>query len=171
MLEPLFQFLQDSWDLMKPWQRSDPDEAVVFLRLGKFLRTETNPGLHPKRPFFDETRVIQTSYDEINLSEQTLPDANGKEITISCVVTYMVTNPEKASLKRADYEDAVTNECYGEIGRGVAETAYKDMNNEDFMDYLRDRCHKRTIKFGVTVERVSIDNLCTANNLRLMGMG
>ena len=169
MLEPLLDFLGDAWDVIKPWQIIDEDEAGLILRLGKLNRTLTS-GFHWKWPCLEQPRVCNTAVDILNLNEQTIETDDGAQVTISCVVNYHVHNPSKALLKITDYDECIADACYGEIGMAVADNLNEDLNTEEFRDLLRDLCHKQTVKFGVTINSVGIENLCKARALRHFGV-
>lgn len=169
MLEPVFKFIESGWDVIKPWQLVDQYEAGIILRLGKFHR-EISPGLNMKWPLLEQALTVDVIPNIINLDEQSLATKDKREITISCIVTYRIHNAKRALLSIQDVEDAIIDACYGEIGMAVAENVSDDMTSDDFCELLCELCHRRTVKFGVTIESVSIANLCRARIFRHFGI-
>ncbi len=140
----------------------------MVLRLGKYHRTITETKL--KWPLLEQTRIISIANDIISLNEQTHETSDGVDVTISCVINYNVHNPKKASFNVVDYEDAIADVCLGEIGMAVADNTRADLKTQEFCDLLKALCHAETVKFGVTVNRVNVENLCKGRVLRHFGI-
>lgn len=170
MIEPILKIVEECYDYLKPWQLLDQHEEGVVLRWGKHVRTLKGGKLHWKWPVAERVLNANVNGDFTTLREQSLRSEDGKTLTVSCIVQHHVHNIEKALLKIQDFDDAIVDACTGAISAVVADNEFEDMNSDEFLEVLKTECHARTVKFGVTVDTVSIENLCETIQLRHYGI-
>ena len=168
MFDRIFDFIESVWEWLIPWVILDPYEEGVVIRLGNFNRV-IGPGIHWMWPVGIEackyeTVVRQTSY----LDVQSLTSKDGKPVTISAILVYIIDDIRKFLLDIDDGETDLQNMCYGVIGDCVEDTNWIKIKINDFNNRVLRRCrHVSETYCGVKLLDVKYSDKSTARNIRL----
>jgi len=168
MFDKIFEFIASIWEWLIPWVVLDEYEAGVVLQLGKYRRT-IGPGFWFICPFgIDkvkyDTVVRQTSY----LDVQSLTSKDGKNVTISGIVVFTISDIKKFLLEIDDGETDMTNIVYGIITDTVENTDWKDIRGQQFNTTVNWVCGDECIEYcGVEILAIKWSDKATSRNLRL----
>lgn len=170
MFDKLFDIITSIWDALLPFVVLEPFEAGVLVRLGKFVRV-LEPGFHWVYPLhidkiWNEHTVPRTHHLQ-GLSTTT---RDGKTIGFDAVVTYQISDIEKALLRVTDVKDAVIDTCMGVIGTELSETTWDEVLHGTVVDGLTKACKARGRKWGIEIMSVQLAGVATVKNLRLSGL-
>ena len=171
MFDRIFDFLETAWEWFIPWVIIDAYEEGIILQLGKFRRV-VKPGIRLMCPFgIDqckyETIVRQTSY----LDPQSLTSKDGKPVTISGILVYVIDNIKKYLLDIDDAETDLQNMCYGVISDCVESTDWLDIKTKEFNKTVLKKCRYVSDNYcGVKLLDVKYSDKAIARNImyRLM---
>lgn len=167
MLDKLLELLLLVWSRLRVMTVVDADEHVVVLRWGRVHNLLTT-GPHPIMPVADCTRRCKSVQGTMRMHEQSLTTVDGKDLTLSPIVTWKVTNPQ-AYMVDTDGASAIDDVTYGTISEWV---------HRNTLDYVRDPsnwgelCRKVRAAaefYGVYVVRVRFGDLTRSKTLRLLG--
>jgi regulator of protease activity HflC (stomatin/prohibitin superfamily) len=170
MFDRLIDFLLSCIELFQFWRVLDPYEKGVLLRLGKFVKV-LEPGFHWVIPFhIDTAPTIHVVPSTHSLGDMSMITKDGKSMGFQAIVTFQVSDVEKALLKVADVDHAVRDACGGEIGRVLRESTWAEIIEEGdtILDRLTSACRKRGWKWGVEIMSIQLAELALVRNIRLM---
>jgi regulator of protease activity HflC (stomatin/prohibitin superfamily) len=145
-------FFWASLRICSDWQRK------VVLRLGRFNGVR-GPGvflllpLIERTPFTIDMRTITSPLR----AESTLTK-DGASVTVDMTVFWRVVNPEWASLKVANFSQAVLNSCQASLRDVIGRTILAELlsNRQALDDYLQKVLDAQTEPWGVKVESVQL---------------
>lgn len=154
--------------LFKFWVVFQPYEAGVQIRLGTF-RKILNPGFHWLLPFgIDYCVAEHTTPTTHSLGDESVTSKDGKSVGFHAIVTYRVSNIQKATLEVTDVNHAVLDATSGEIGRVMRESTWEEMLAGDLQDKLSIACRKRGWKYGIEILSIQLAGLALVRSLRIM---
>lgn len=169
MFDRLFEILQAIWEALLPWTILQPYEAAVLIRLGKFKRT-LGPGFHWIYPFgIDRIWQEHTVPKTHHLSGLSTTTKDGRAIGFDAIITYQVSDIEKAVLKVTAVEDAVIDTCTGVIGTALSDSTWEDVLHGKVIEELTKLCRARGWKWGIEIMSVQLAGVCLVKNIRLSG--
>lgn len=170
MFDRLLDFLQSIWDALLPWVVLQPYEAGVLIRLGKFKRTLGPGGFHWVLPLRIDTMwhqsITPTTHHLVGLSTTT---KDGKSIGLDAIITYQISDIEKALLKVTDVNDAVIDTCTGMIGTTLSDATWEDILHGRVLEELTKLCRARGWRWGIEIMSVQLAGVCLVKNIRLSG--
>lgn len=168
MLDKLIELIIQFIELFRFWIVLQPYEEAVQVRLGHFLRV-LGPGFHWKLPFgvdyIISEHVVPTTH---SLGDESVTSQDGKSVGFHAVVTYRISNIQKATLEVSDSDHAVRDSTCGEIGRVMRESTWEQMLQADLPERLTSACRKRGWKYGIEILGVQLAGLALVRSIRLM---
>jgi regulator of protease activity HflC (stomatin/prohibitin superfamily) len=168
MFDKLVDVLLEFLHLFKFWIVVEPYEQAVVTRLGRFLAVLA-PGFHWLIPFGVDyclaEHVVPTTH---SLGDESVTTKDGKSVGFHAVVTYRISNIEKATLEVADSDHAVRDATCGEIGRVMRESTWEQLLQSDLPEKLTAACRKRGWRYGIEILSVQLAGLALVRSIRLM---
>jgi regulator of protease activity HflC (stomatin/prohibitin superfamily) len=167
MFDKLFDLLQMIWHELVPIKIMHPYVGGVQLRMGKFLRVLVGGGWYWKIPFADdvvEDHVVPRTERLTGLATTT---SDGKAIGFDAVITYRLSDVQKALLEVSDLKDAIADSCAGIIGTELSNANWAQIVHGDAVEMLTAACRKRGWKWGVEIQMVQLTGVAPVKNLRV----
>lgn len=170
MFDRLIDFLVSFADLFKPFCVLQPYEEGVIVRLGQFERKIGPGGFHWMWPF----HIDQMWHDNVvpqthQLAGMATTTVDGKGIGFDAIITYRITDIEKAILKVNAVKDAIADTCQGIIGTTLSEATWEDVLHGRATEALTEACRKKGWRWGIEILQVQLSGVCLVRNIRLSG--
>jgi regulator of protease activity HflC (stomatin/prohibitin superfamily) len=145
-------FMWTSLRICSDWQRK------VVLRLGRFAGVR-GPGVFLLLPLIETTpfTIDMRTITSPLRAESTLTK-DGTSVTVDMTVFWRVVNAELASLKVANYSQAVLNACQASLRDVIGRTILAELlsNRQALDEYLQKMLDQQTEPWGVKVESVQL---------------
>lgn len=171
MFDRLVDFAVQFASLFRFWVILDPYEKGVLVRLGQFVRV-VEPGLTWRWPFNVDVvhfeSVVPTTH---SLGNESITTRDGKAVSFHAVVTFQISDIQKALLSVHDTDHALVDACRGEIARTLMAHTWDEVIQDGIYDDLTKACRKRGWKWGIEVMSVQLASLSLAKNIRLISNG
>lgn len=167
MLDKLLDFLASIWHELEPIKVMPPYSGGVQLRMGRLLRVLDSGGWYWKIPFVDnviEDFIVPRTERLTGLATTT---GDGKAIGFDAVITYRISDVQKAILEVHDLKDAIADSCAGIIGTELSNRSWADIVHGDTVEELTAACRKRGWKWGVEIQLVQLTGVAPVKNLRV----
>lgn len=167
MLDKLLDFIVSIWNDLIPIAVLNSYTGAVQIRLGKTLRVLEGGGWYWKIPFADyilHDVVVPRTERLTGLATTT---SDGKAIGFDAVVTYRISDIQKALLEVHDLKDAIADSCAGIIGTELNNAAWADIIHGNTVDALTKACRARGRKWGVEIQLVQLTGVAPVKNLRV----
>lgn len=113
-----------------------------------------------------EESIIPTTHHLAGLSTTT---KDGRSIGFDAIITYQITDAEKAILKVQAVNDAVIDTCTGVIGTALSDATWDDVLHGRTVEELTKLCRARGWKWGIEIMSVQLAGVCLVKNIRLSG--
>jgi regulator of protease activity HflC (stomatin/prohibitin superfamily) len=169
MFDRIIDFFFQFASLFQFWVILEPYDEGVRLRLGKQHGGPLRCGLHWKIPFkVDQILTLQVVPSTHSLGDESVMTKDGKSITFHAIITFQISDIEKALLKVHDVDHAVRDSCSGEVGRVLRESTWDEILKDDILDKLTAACRKKGWRWGLEIMSVQLAGLSIARNIRLM---
>ncbi len=170
MFDRLFEVLAQCWHFLLPFCVVDQYQKAVVLRFGKYHRT-LEPGIHWAWPCGIEAVIDQqVAWNTSGLLDQSLTTRDGKQVTVSAVLTWRVKNVEKFLLEVMDQDSVLADVAIGMVAQYVLRTDWADLMKAEGLDTLSKDVRKRAFRYGMEVTGVQFANVTQSRSLRLLGM-
>ena len=167
MFDKIFEIIQACFEALIPCVVIFPFERGLLIRLGKFKR-ELGPGFHWCFPLhIDAVLHEHVTVRTEHLSGLATTTKDGKSVGFDAIVTYRVSNLEKALLEVTDLKDAVADTCTGQIGTTLAESDWAAICSGEVLENLAAVCRKRGWKYGVEIISVQLAGVALVRNFRI----
>jgi regulator of protease activity HflC (stomatin/prohibitin superfamily) len=163
---PIFAALSDGWDTVKVFFWVNEYEGAILMRCGKYKR-DLDPGFHWKWFIFDEVLTCSIATETMNVKSQSLTTRDEKTIVISAVVKCNIQNPKKYLLKVRDVTAAISDVAQGKI-KGIVMRKTWDECREDWDSEITTALKSEAIKWGISVDYVTITDLAIIKTIRLI---
>ena len=167
MLDKLFSILAEIWEKLIPIAVVTPYEAGIQLRMGAFLRATPGGGWYWKIPFADTILLDHVVPRTERLAGLATTTVDGKAIGFDAVITYRISDIQKALLEVSALKDAIADSCAGIIGTELSNTSWADIVHGNAVDALTAACRKRGWKWGVEIQQVQLTGVAPVKNLRV----
>jgi len=135
------------------------ERAIVF-RLGRF-QSQKGPGLYWIVPFIDRQQTIDIRTQTVDLEQQETITKDSVTIKVNAVLWYSITDPEKAIIRVANYEQAVyqfsVTALRNIIGQHVLDEVLKE--REDINRTLQKIVDGTTEPWGIKIEMVEMKDV------------
>lgn len=168
MFDKLFDALAEIWKELIPVVTVDPYEGAVQLRMGAFLRVLEGGHWYWKVPWADRIipeHVVPRTERIAGLATTTI---DGKAIGFDAVITYRISDIQKATLEVSDLKDAIADSCAGIIGTELSNSSWDDIVHGRAVEGLTAACRKRGWKWGVEIQNVQLTGVAAVRNIRLL---
>lgn len=167
MFDKLFELISQWLHAFVFWYVVDPYERGLLLRLGRLKRI-LEPGFHWIAPFHVDRvlseNVVPRTERITGLATTT---ADGKSVGFDAIVTYRISDVEKALLEVEDLKDAIADSCAGTIGTNLSNAKWEDIRHGEAVEALTAACRKKGWKWGVEIQNVQLAGIALVRNLRL----
>jgi regulator of protease activity HflC (stomatin/prohibitin superfamily) len=167
VLDKLLDFIVSIWNDLIPIAVLNPYTGAIQIRLGKALRVLEGGSWYWKIPFADyilHDVVVPRTERLTGLATTT---SDGKAIGFDAVVTYRISDIQKALLEVHDLKDAIADSCAGIIGTELNNAAWADIVHGNTVDALTKACRARGWKWGVEIQLVQLTGVAPVKNLRV----
>lgn len=160
MLDRLFDFIADFFELLAFITIVDEYERGIVLTLGKYRGRMLEPGYHWVWPFgIDSVLVDNVVPTTTNLDPQKLTTADGAQIIIGVAIRWNIRDIEKAALRVEDIDSVLDDSTYGEISAYVRDSTLEEINTDEWIQEVHAAIRKRAFRFGIEVEETWITDL------------
>lgn len=167
-MEAFIDFLKNFIHLFKFWIVLDPDEKGVQLRAGK-LRKVLSSGWHFMLPGgWDKARVDTVTPTTLDLGLQDVESKDGRQVTLTAILLWQITDIQKIMLEVGDHEDALTDSASGYITEMIESHNWDDIRKPDFPRKLRPVIQKRAREWGIKVKDVQFNSCTAPKHIRLI---
>jgi len=167
VLDKLLDWLREIWHELVPITILHPYDGGVQIRMGKVLRELKGGAWYWKIPFADDIlneHVVPRTERLTGLATTTV---DGKAIGFDAVVTYRISDVQKAMLEVSDLKDAIADSCAGIIGTELSNMSWMDIIHGNTVEALTAACRKRGWKWGVEIQQVQLTGVAPVKNLRV----
>jgi len=167
VLDKLLDILVSVWHELVPVTVLHPYDGAVQLRMGKPLRVLEGGKWYWKIPFADDIlneHVVPRTERLTGLATTTV---DGKAIGFDAVITWRISDIQKALLDVHDLTDAIADSCAGIIGTELSNRTWMDIVHGNTVDELTAACRKRGWKWGVEIQLVQLTGVAPVKNLRV----
>lgn len=167
MIDKLLEFLKEVWHDLVPITVTHPYDGGVQLRMGRLLRVLESGRWYWKIPFADDIlseRVVPRTERLTGLATTTVDRV---AIGFDAVITYRISNVQKALLEVNDLKDAIADTCAGVIGTELSNRSWEAIIHGDTVEELTEACRKRGWKWGVEIQLVQLTGVAPVKNLRV----
>lgn len=169
MFDRLLDLLQACFTALLPFVILQPYEQGVLCRLGKFQRV-LGPGFHWCYPFhIDRVWEDHVTPRTEHLQSLSTTTKDGKAICFDVVVTYRISDIEKAVLEVTHVTDSIADTCMGIIGTALSESTWEEILHGTVTDSLTKLCRSRGWKWGIEIMSVQLAGVAQTRNIRLAG--
>ena len=171
MFDKLFDVLAGIWHELVPVEVLPPYVGGVQLRMGKFKRVLEGGRWYWKIPFADymvTSDVVPRTERVTGLATTTV---DGKAIGFEAVITYRISDVQKALLDVHDLKDAIADSCVGIIGTELSNAKWDDIIHGETVELLTAACRKRGWRWGVEIQLVQLTGIAPVKNLRVSVAG
>lgn len=171
-LDKLIEFLISIMDLFRFWVVVDEDEGGVMLRMGACVRELKGGNWYLKLPLhIDMERIIKVAPDTYNLSSQGLMTKDGKQIVVSCIVKFRISDVRKALLEVQDREGVVRDCTFSVVCTLVQEHDWEEVRKGTFADKMTKSARRQGFPCGVEILSVKFTDCSTTFNHTQMQVG
>ncbi len=167
MLDKLLDILREIWNHLIPVDIVHPYCGGVQLRMGKFLRTLEGGRWYWKIPFADAMLTEHVVPRTERLTGLATTTSDGKAVGFDAVVTWRISDVQKAMLEVSDLKDAIADSCAGIIGTELSNSTWNAIIHGEAVDTLTAACRKRGWKWGVEIQLVQLTGVAPVKNLRV----
>jgi regulator of protease activity HflC (stomatin/prohibitin superfamily) len=167
VFDKLIDILREVWSELIPVEIVPPFNGGVQLRMGKLLRVLEGGRWYWKIPFADYTITEHTVPRTERLTGLATTTVDGKAIGFDAVITYRISDIQKALLEVNDLKDAIADTCAGIIGTELSNTSWTDIIHGNTVEMLTAACRKRGWKWGVEIQQVQLTGVAPVKNLRV----
>lgn len=167
MWDKLLEVLSNIWNDLLPFAVLNPYIGGVQIRMGKPLRVLEGGSWYWKIPYVDyilHDFVVPRTERLTGLATTTV---DGKAIGFDAVVTWRISDVQKALLEVHDLKDAIADSCAGIIGTELSNKSWGAIIHGDTVEELTAACRKRGWKWGVEIQLVQLTGVAPVKNLRV----
>lgn len=167
MFDRLIDFVNQWLHALVFWHIIEPYERGLQLRMGRLVK-ELDPGLHWIMPFHVDTVVSENVVPRTErITGLATTTADGKSVGFDAIVTYRISDIQKAMLEVNDLKDAIADTCAGMIGTSLSNATWEQIRHGEAVDALTAACRKKGWKWGVEIQGVQLVGIALVRNLRL----
>lgn len=167
MFDKLFDFLIGIWHELVPVVVLHPYDGAVQMRMGKTLRVLEGGGWYWKIPFADDIINEHVVPRTTRLTGLATTTVDGRAIGFDAVITWRISDIQKATLEVSELKDAIADSCAGIIGTELSNSAWTDIIHGNTVESLTVACRKRGWKWGVEIQLVQLTGIAPVKNLRV----
>lgn len=166
IVSPLIDLFKEFYDNIVPCYIVKEYEHGVLLRLGKFNK-KLEAGLVWKIPFVDEILTVHNTITTMVVQEQSLTTKDEKNVVISGIVKYRITNPKTFLLEVEDVIDAINDITKGKIKDIVINKTWDEVRNLE-NDEIKKKVEEEVKNWGIKIYYITITDLAQIRTIRLI---
>ena len=167
MFDKLLDLIASIWSDLLPVEVLPPYNSGVQLRLGELYRVLQGGRWYWKIPFVDHIITEHTVPRTERLTGLATTTVDGKAIGFDAVITWRISDIQKALLDVHDLKDAIADSCAGIIGTELSNKAWIDIIHGETVEALTAACRKRGWRWGVEIQLVQLTGVAPVKNLRV----
>jgi len=167
MIDRIIDFISRMWKDIIIWYVLAEYEGGFILRLGRFKRL-LKTGVNWKIPFADDIHITKIVPTTTPLRAQTLTTKDGKQIVVSSIIKYQVTNVQKFLLTIWDSDDVLRDTTMGAIKSVIADTESVNIRGHEIEQQVSDIVQGEVRKYGVKVHRITFVDIGMVRSFRLI---
>ena len=167
MLDKLLEILKEIWNDLVPIEVVPPYNGGVQLRMGALLRVLEGGRWYWKVPFADHIITEHVVPRTERLTGLATTTSDSKAIGFDAVVTYRISDVQKALLEVNDLKDAIADTCAGIIGTELSNRSWADIVHGETVEALTKACRTRGRKWGVEIQLVQLTGVAPVRNMRV----
>lgn len=140
----------------------DETEQAIVTRLGKYVRTVSEPGLSFKAPFVEKVHKFEDRVLEYDAAAAPIITSDKKHLVIDNYARWRIVDPLKLyqtvrdeSGAQARLDDIVFSEIREELARHTL-TEIVSVNREAIMEKVHKQCDNKAREYGIEVMDVRI---------------
>jgi regulator of protease activity HflC (stomatin/prohibitin superfamily) len=153
-----------------PWVVIHPYQRGVLLRLGTFVKV-LEPGFHWILPLgIDEAPGLNVMLKTHRIPGLATTTKDGRQVGFDAVVSYRITDVQKALLEVDDVQDAIIDTCAGIVGTTLADNTWEELLHGAAIEGLTKACRQRGWRYGVEILGVQLTGLALVRTIRLSGL-
>lgn len=140
----------------------DETEQAIITRLGKYVRTVSEPGLGFKAPFVEKVHKFEDRVLEYDAAAAPIITSDKKHLVIDNYARWRIVEPLKLyqtvrdeSGAQARLDDIVFSEIREELARHTL-TEIVSVNREAIMEKVHKQCDEKAREYGIEVMDVRI---------------
>ena len=140
----------------------DETEQAIVTRLGKYVRTVSEPGLGFKTPFIEKVHKFEDRVLEYDAAAAPIITSDKKHLVIDNYARWRIVDPLKLyqtvrdeSGAQARLDDIVFSEIREELARHTL-TEIVSVNREAIMEKVHKQCDNKAREYGIEVMDVRI---------------
>lgn len=167
MLDRLLQFISAIWNDLIPCVVIRQYQTGAKLHLGKFKKI-LEPGLHWKWPFIQQIESQVTLLTTMALRSQSLTTKDNKNIVVSAVIKYRISNLEKFYTEVYDATDAIADMAQGIIKNVILDHEWTECLKDDLDAVITKKVKSEAKKWGLEVYTVTLTDIGQIRTIRLI---
>jgi regulator of protease activity HflC (stomatin/prohibitin superfamily) len=167
MLDKLLDFLREIGHELVPIEVMHPYNGGIQLRMGRVLRVLKGGSWYWKIPFVDHVMIDHVVPRTERLTGLATTTIDGRAIGFDAVITWRISDVQKAILEVSELKDAISDSCAGTIGTELSNRTWAAIIHGDTVDELTAACRKRGWKWGVEIQLVQLTGVAPVKNLRV----
>ena len=167
MLDKLIDILVSVWHELVPVTVLQPYDGAVHMRMGRMLRVLEGGNWYWKIPFADDIINEHVVPRTTRLTGLATTTVDGKAIGFDAVITWRISDVQKAMLEVSELKDAIADSCAGIIGTELSNRSWSDIIHGTTVEELTAACRKRGWKWGVEIQLVQLTGIAPVKNLRV----
>ncbi len=167
-METLFAFIGELISKLRIFVIIEQTQRGVLLRRGK-LEKVLEPGWHWLWPVIHHAKVANVVTDTAHMREQSLNTSDGKDVSISAVVTYEISDIEAFMLKIVGEGSAVVDIAVGATGEWVLMHTLDELRDPKKWRELARVMREAGLEYGIRVRKVKLSDVARARTIRLLG--
>lgn len=169
IISNIVEVVKEFWEHLSPFYIVKEYEHGVLLRFGKF-HSKVSAGLVWKIPLVDDILTARNSITTIPIQEQSLTTKDGKNVVISSIVKYKITNAKIFLLEVDDALDAINDITKGKIKELVINRTWEEVKQLKDTELI-EPIAEEVKNWGIKVYYITITDLALVKTIRLMGVG
>lgn len=167
MLEVLKEFLVSIWDALIPCVIVRQYQTGARLTLGKFQKI-LEPGLQWKIPFIQQIEVQVTLLTTLQLKSQSITTKDDKNIVVSGVIKYRISDLKKFYTEVYDATDAIGDMTQGIIKNIILGHTWKECLTDELDNIITKKAKGEARKWGLEIYSVTLTDLGQIKTIRLI---
>jgi regulator of protease activity HflC (stomatin/prohibitin superfamily) len=167
MLDKIFQFLASIWNEIVPCIIVRQYQTGAKLHLGKFKEL-LGPGLHWKIPLIQQVELTVTLLTTMALGSQSLTTKDNKNVVVSGVIKYKISDLQKFYTEVYDAPDAIADMTQSIIKNIILNHTWEECLEEGLDSDITKKARVEAKKWGLEVYSVTLTSLGQIKTIRLI---
>jgi len=137
-------------------------QHALILQFGRYVRTESNPGLHFKKPFLESVEYFENRLLDLDPPAQEVVLADQKRVNVDAFVRYKIVKPlefKKKAVTQTNFLQVFGGRLNAAVRAEVGQILLGDMlsdKREDVMSRITNQMKSQAADFGIEVVDVRI---------------